>query len=270
MTRPDGSPPDADLASSGDAHHARPLSFFFGTRGQMCPYLTERVETKIVTDLSGRFAQSIHDELTVAGFRRSHNLVYKPACLGCNACVPVRIPVRRFAPTRTMRRTWRRNRDLTCDVVEAVATIEQFDLFDRYQKRRHRDGGMASMTYADYRAMVEETPVDTRLVEARQKNGELIAVSLTDWVGDGLSGIYKFFDPELRHRSLGTFLILWHVELALSEGLDHVYLGYWIADCAKMSYKVRFQPLEALSEHGWREMPRTGESIERIAFDPNR
>jgi len=254
MTRPDGSPLDADLASTGDAPHSRPLSFFFGTRGQMCPYLTDRIETKIVTDLSGRYAQAIHDELTVAGFRRSHNLVYKPACLGCNACVPVRIPVHRFLPARTMRRTWRRNDDLSCDIVEAVATLEQYDLFDRYQKNRHGDGGMATMTYADYRAMVEETPVDTRLVEVRSPSGELIAVSLTDWIADGLSGIYKFFDPELGDRSLGTFLILWHVQHTLEVGLNYVYLGYWIAECAKMSYKARFTPLEALTEHGWQDL----------------
>jgi arginine-tRNA-protein transferase len=254
MTRPDGSQPDADLASSGEPHRSRPLSFFFGTRGQACPYLPERMETKIVTDLAGPFAQAIHDELAVAGFRRSHNLVYKPACLGCNACVPVRIPAARFEPGRTMRRTWRANGDLSTRMADAVATLEQYDLFERYQKSRHADGGMASMTYADYRAMIEETPVDTRLIETRQPDGALIAVSLTDWVGDGLSGIYKFFDPELGHRSLGTYLILWHVEHAVAEGLAYVYLGYWIRDCAKMAYKVRFQPLEALTEQGWREL----------------
>jgi arginine-tRNA-protein transferase len=153
-----------------------------------------------------------------------------------------------------MRKTWRRNADLKTRVVEAAATLEQYDLFDRYQKQRHRDGGMATMTFADYRAMVEETPVDTRLVEARDAAGELVAVSLTDWVRDGLSGIYKFFEPDMGDRSLGTYLILWHVDWAAQNGLDHVYLGYWIADCGKMAYKARFTPLEMLTEHGWREM----------------
>ncbi len=255
MTRPDGSQPDANLTSTGNRLETRPLSFFFGTRGQPCPYLPARSETKIVTDLAGPFAQAIHDELTVAGFRRSHNLVYKPACLGCNACVPVRIPAARFTPGRTMRKTWRNNADLRAQLVDAAATLEQFDLFDRYQKSRHRDGGMASMTYADYRAMVEETPVDTRLIETRKTDGELVAVSLTDWVRDGLSGIYKFFDPSLAGRSLGTYLILWHVEHAVQEGLSYVYLGYWIADCEKMAYKDRFRPLEAWTETGWRELP---------------
>ena len=254
MTRPDGSQPDADLASSGEQWRARPLSFFFGTRGQTCPYLPQRVETKIVTDLTGPLAQSIHDELAVAGFRRSHNLVYKPACLGCNACVPVRIPVARFAPGRTMRRTWRNNSDLSTQLVDPIATLEQFDLFDRYQKSRHSEGGMATMTYADFRAMVEETPVDTRLIETRTSDDELVAVSLTDWISNGLSGIYKFFDSDLNHRSLGTYLILWHVDRAVAEGLAYVYLGYWIADCAKMTYKIRFQPLEALTEHGWQDL----------------
>ncbi|MBT5435131.1 MAG: arginyltransferase, partial [Rhodospirillaceae bacterium] len=231
--------------------------FFFGTREQPCPYLADRLESKVVTDLNGLHAQALHDELTLAGFRRSHNLVYRPTCTGCSACVPVRIPVERFAPSRSQRRIGRLNNDLVVSVVAPQASLEHYALFDRYQQARHQGGGMSAMSFSDFRAMVEETPVDTRLVEARDATGELVAVSLTDWLADGLSGIYKFFDPDLSPRSLGTFLILWHIAHARECGLPHVYLGYWIGDCSKMSYKTRFQPLEALSADGWRDMQDT-------------
>ena len=254
MTRPDRYAPSRATDLSGSEARSRPLSFFFGTRPQACPYLDGRLESKVVTDLSGAFAQAIHDELTAAGFRRSHNLVYKPACGGCDACVPVRIPVRRFEPSRSQRRTWRMNGDLEIDIVPPRATLEHYALFDRYQQARHRGGGMSTMSFSDFRAMIEETPVDTRLVEARGGEGDLVAASLTDWLADGLSGVYKFFAPELSQRSLGTYLVLWHIGRAREEGLDHVYLGYWIGACSKMSYKTRFRPLEALSAGGWHDL----------------
>jgi len=254
MTREDTTSVPLTDALSGSGRRARPLAFFFGTREQPCPYLPGLMESKVVTDLSGPHAQQLHDELTLAGFRRSHNLVYRPTCTACSACVPVRIPVERFSPSRSQRRIWRRSQDLTVTTVPAQATLEHYALFDRYQQTRHQGGGMSTMAFDDYRAMVEETPVETGLVEARTGDGELIAVSLTDWLADGLSGIYKYFAPEQSERSLGTFLILWHIEHARQLGLPHVYLGYWIGDCAKMSYKTRFQPLEELTDNGWQAM----------------
>lgn len=258
MTRHSERQDEPNSFLSDGAGNARPLSFFFGTRQQPCPYIEGRMESKVVTDLSGNHAQAIHDELSSAGFRRSHNLIYKPACLGCDACVPVRIPVARFAPSRSQRRIWRQNADLSVSVASARATLEHYALFDRYQHTRHAGGGMASMSFADFRAMVEESPVDTRLVEARNASGDLVAVSLTDWLRDGLSGVYKFFAPEMAPRSLGTFLVLWHVEHARAEGLARVYLGYWIGACNKMSYKTKFRPLEALTEAGWADMTAAG------------
>ncbi|MDA0218568.1 MAG: arginyltransferase [Proteobacteria bacterium] len=254
MTRDNQRQDEPDSLLSDGEGKARPLSFFFGTRHQPCPYLDGRMEAKVVTDLSGHHAQAIHDELSLAGFRRSHNLTYKPACLGCDACVPVRIPVARFEPSRSQRRIWRRNADLAVQVTPARATLEHYALFDRYQQARHAGGGMASMSFADFSAMVEESPVDTRLVEARDNDGELVAVSLTDWLRDGFSGVYKFFAPELAACSLGTFLVLWHIDHARRKGLDHVYLGYWIGACGKMNYKTRFAPLEALLQGRWRDL----------------
>lgn len=258
MTRHGDRDTEANGLLSDGSGHGRPLSFFFGTRPQPCPYIDGLLEAKVVTDLTGPQAQAIHDELAAAGFRRSHNLIYKPACLACDACVPVRIPVARFAASRSQRRILRQNADLSVEAVPARAALEHFALFDRYQHSRHAGGGMANMSFADFRAMVEETPVDTRLVEARDASGDLVAVSLTDWLADGVSGVYKFFAPELAARSLGTFMVLWHVERARREGLSHVYLGYWIAACSKMSYKTRFRPLEALTSAGWHDLEAGG------------
>ncbi len=230
-----------------------PLQFFFGTLPQSCPYLPDRVESKIVTDLTSANARALHDQLSHAGFRRSHTLAYKPACPACNACVPVRVPVARFRPSRSLRRVWRRNAGLTATEKPPRATAEQFALFTRYQRWRHSDGGMALMDFGDYRAMVEKTPIDTMLVEFREDDGRLMAAALTDRLGDGLSGVYKFFDPTEAARSMGTYIVLWHVERAGALGLPYVYLGYWIADCRKMAYKTRFRPIEALGPHGWRD-----------------
>lgn len=230
----------------------RPLVVFYGTAPQPCPYLPGRIESKIITELAGPESQALHDRLVVAGFRRSHGLAYRPACRGCDACVPVRIPVARFAPSRSQRKVMRRNMDLIADELPARATGEQYALFRRYQRSRHRDGGMALMGARDYRDMVEESNVDTHIVEFRTAAGRLVAVTLTDRVADGLSGIYKFFDPDEARRSPGVAVVLWHVARARALGLPHVYLGYWIADCAKMSYKANYQPLETLGPDGWR------------------
>ena len=136
-------------ASSDSERLARPLTFFFGTREQTCPYLPDRLESKVVTDLSGPHAKQLHDELTLAGFRRSHNLVYRPTCTGCSACVPVRIPVEQFEASRSQRRNLRINSDLHVEAVTAQATLEHYGLFDRYQQTRHQGGGMSTMSFDD-------------------------------------------------------------------------------------------------------------------------
>ncbi|MEX2649028.1 MAG: arginyltransferase [Alphaproteobacteria bacterium] len=239
---------------------APPLVVFYGTAPQPCPYLPGRVESKIITELAGPTAPGLHDRLVRAGFRRSHGLAYRPACKGCDACVPVRVPVAGFRPDRTQRRIARRNRDLVAHECPPRASREQYELFRRYQRSRHADGGMALMGTRDYRDMVEETSVATRIVEFRDPAGRLVAVSLTDVVADGLSGIYKFFDPARAALSPGVAIILWHIERARALGLPHVYLGYWISGCGKMSYKANYRPIEALGPDGWRPMePRAGE-----------
>ena len=230
--------------------------FFFTTAPLPCPYMSGRLERKIVTELNGADADALHESLSRAGFRRSHSIAYTPACPGCNACIPVRIVVGRFSPNRTMRRIARVNDGLVARKVPARATAEQFRLFARYQESRHAGGDMALMGFYDYRSMVEDSPVETFLVEFRQPDGTLTSVCLADRIGDGLSAVYSFFEPDLAQRSLGTHVVLWLVDEARDLGLPYLYLGYWIAESRKMSYKAQFQPLEAFGPDGWRPLPK--------------
>ncbi|MFC3226604.1 arginyltransferase [Marinibaculum pumilum] len=228
-----------------------PLRHFFATPPTPCPYIAGRLERKVVTLLTGSNPNALHEALSLAGFRRSQDLAYRPACDNCTACVPVRIPVRDLAMSRSQRRIVNRHRDIVARSCVPEATREHFLLFRRYIVGRHSDGGMADMDFSDYRAMVEETPVDTELTEFREPDGSLYAVCLVDRMSDGFSLVYSFFDPTSDRASPGNFVILWHVMEALRLGLPHVYLGYWIAESRKMAYKRRFAPLEALGAEGW-------------------
>lgn len=229
----------------------RPDRFFFGTRSLPCPYIEGQTERKVVTDLSGHNAEELYERLSRAGFRRSHNLAYRPACPTCNACIPVRIAAGEFEMTKSFRRVMGANADLTADDTDAIATVEQYRLFSAYQRARHEGGDMSGMAFNDYRAMVEDTPVTSRTVEFRDGDGALVAVMLMDRMEDSLSAVYSFFDGSMARRSLGTFMILWMVEHARTLGLPYVYLGYWIDGSDKMAYKARFQPLEILGDDGW-------------------
>ncbi len=243
---------DAPFAwASGGARQS-----LFVLRELPCPYLPGRQERKLVTELAGSRATDSYGRLSRAGFRRSHLFAYKPACRGCAACVPVRVAAPRYAPTKSLRRIARRNADLTVTPRPPLATGEQYALFARYLARRHPDGDMAGMTFADYRSMIEETAVSTRVAEFRDAKGALIAACLFDLLDDGTSAVYAFYAPDAHDRSLGTFAIHWLIAETARRGLDYVYLGYWIADAPKMAYKTRFQPLEALTSGGWR--PRSG------------
>jgi arginine-tRNA-protein transferase len=229
---------------------------FFLTPGGPCPYLPGRIERKVFARLTGSLAQPLSEALTHSGFRRSQTIAYRPACDGCSACVSVRVVVQGFEPSRSQRRIMRRNVDLVRDEVPAEATREQFALLRTYLDSRHAGGGMSDMGLFDYVAMVEETPVDTHIVEYRgpakgDQPGPLIACALTDMLRDGLSMVYSFFHPGEDMRSLGTHMILDHVKRASQLGLPYVYLGYWVEGSPKMDYKSRFRPFEALTKEGW-------------------
>ena len=225
--------------------------FFYTTAPLPCPYVAGRTERKVVTEITGPEAERLHDRLSRAGFRRSHNIAYAPVCPNCQACVPIRIPVASFEPDRGLRRITRYNQAVTTSDVPARATAEQFQLFQRYQQRRHGNGDMATMSFYDFRAMVEDTPIDTFITEFRMDD-RLIGACLTDRLGDGLSAVYSFFAPELDRQSLGTFSILWLIDRAREEGLPYVYLGYWVPESRKMAYKARFRPCEILVSGTWR------------------
>jgi arginine-tRNA-protein transferase len=232
------------------------LPQFFLTPGGPCPYLPGRIERKVFARLTGGLAQPLNEALTNSGFRRSQMIAYRPACDGCSACVSVRIVVDDFAPSRSQKRIRKRNSDLVRSEVPAEATREQFALLRTYLDSRHAGGGMSDMGLFDYVAMVEETPVTTHLVEYRLKLGDdeqgtLIATALTDVLRDGLSMVYSFYHPGEISRSLGSYMITDHIEAARARGLPYVYLGYWIAGSAKMDYKSKFRPLEALGSEGW-------------------
>jgi len=232
------------------------LPQFFLTPGGPCPYLPGRIERKVFARLSGTLAQPLNEALTNSGFRRSQMIAYRPACDGCSACVSVRIVVSEFAPNRGQKRIVKRNTDLVRAEVPAEATREQFALLRTYLDSRHAGGGMSDMGLFDYVAMVEETPVNTHLVEYRLKRsdddqGTLMACALTDVLRDGVSMVYSFFHPGEVARSLGSYMIMDHIEAARARGLPYVYLGYWIQGSAKMDYKSKYRPMEALGAEGW-------------------
>jgi arginyl-tRNA--protein-N-Asp/Glu arginylyltransferase len=230
---------------------ARRPNYFYTTAPLPCPYIAGRTERKVVTELAGVSAESLHDRLSRGGFRRSHNIAYAPVCPACSACVPIRIRARDFTPNRTQKRIARLNGDLRVAEMPPRATAEQFQLFQRYQQVRHGDGDMATMSFYDYRAMVEDTPIETSIVEFRDRQERLVGACLTDRLSDGLSAVYSFFSPDADDRSLGTQAIMWLVTRARELELPHVYLGYWVEESRKMAYKAKFEPSEVLRGGVW-------------------
>lgn len=225
--------------------------FFYATAALPCPYVPGRIERKIVTELAGTGAEALHDRLSRGGFRRSHNIAYAPVCQGCRSCIPIRVVVADFIPNRTQRRIAAMNAHLRAYEMPPRATSEQFLLFQRYQQARHGDGDMAAMSFYDYRAMVEDTPIDTSLVEYRDAADRLVGACLTDRLADGLSAVYSYFAPDLAKRSLGTHSILWLIDRACELGLSYVYLGYWVPESPKMAYKAKFHRAQVLSGNTW-------------------
>jgi arginine-tRNA-protein transferase len=229
---------------------------FFITAPAPCPYLPGQLERKVFTHLVGQDARSLNTQLSRGGFRRSQNIAYRPACEGCGACISVRVPVKQFDLSKSFQRVLDRNRDLEAKPVRAKATTEHYSVFRDYIDTRHGSGGMAEMSVLDFAAMVDETFVDSHLIEYRLNGeegepGELIGAVLVDMLDDGLSLIYSFYEPTLERRSLGTFIILDQIQRARRMGLDYVYLGYWVSGSPKMSYKARFLPQERLTADGW-------------------
>jgi len=238
--------------------HSRPIApQFYLTTPQPCPYLAHRLERKLFTGLHGRDAGQVNDALSKQGFRRSQRVLYRPACPQCSACLSARIRVANFEPSKSQRRVRRRCASLERRISSPWVTERQYKLFREYLDTRHPDGGMTEMDIFEFAAMIEDTPVRTGMIEYSQsgnnKTPVLLAASLTDVLDDGLSMVYTFFSPAHAHLSLGTYLILDHVEIAREANLPYVYLGYWISGSPKMDYKSKFSALEIYRRGEWRD-----------------
>ena len=249
------------LFYSQKMRHTLPIApQFYVTAPQACPYLDGRMERKLFTALQGDQAQRLNDALSKQGFRRSQNVLYRPSCAECSACLSARIRVADFKPSRTQRRILRNLAPLRRNATSPWATEDQFSLFRRYLDARHADGGMADMDVFEFAAMIEETPIKSRVIEYSRPPGPgergrpLVAVALTDVFDDGLSMVYSFYDPDLTDASLGTFAILDHIAIAREAGLPYVYLGYWVPGSRKMGYKAGFSAVEIFKSGVWQDI----------------
>ncbi|HJW80704.1 MAG TPA: arginyltransferase [Acidiferrobacterales bacterium] len=215
-----------------------------------CSYLDGRMSTILFVDPQRILNEGEYGAFVRQGFRRSGDLVYRPHCQGCRACVAVRMPVREFAPARGQRRVWNRNSDI--EVVQKPARFEQmhFDLYRRYQAGRHPDSGMNDADPQKYLGFLVSRQVETAFFELRAE-GRVLGVAVADLLPDGLSAVYTFYDPALPQRGLGVYAVLWEIAETARRGLDYLYLGYWIAESPKMSYKINYRPVEALRDGRW-------------------
>lgn len=218
-----------------------------------CPYLPGETASSLIIDPNLSIDRDALTFFTVNGFRRSGDVIYRPHCAQCNACVSVRIPVDQYRPNRSQRRTVRRNQDLYVEATPARYDDEHFELYLRYQRSRHPDSEMCDPDPEQYRRFLVNERHETWFYEMYDHD-RLAAVAVCDRLNDGLSAIYTFFEPEQSWRSPGTYAIVLQIERARQLGLPFVYLGYWIAECQKMSYKTRFRPIQGLVNGSWQQI----------------
>ncbi|HLP98709.1 MAG TPA: arginyltransferase [Sideroxyarcus sp.] len=224
-----------------------------------CSYLDGLEARSQVATPSLLITTPVYSELVRHGFRRSGTFTYRPRCDACQRCVPVRVEVAGFAPSRSQRRSWKRHDQLSVSLHPLNDKPEYFELYRRYQEARHRNGGMDDEDPEQYRNFLLQSHVDTMLVEFRD-GADLRMVSVIDVLQDGLSAVYTFYDPDVAHASFGTYNVLWQIELCRKLQLPFLYLGYWISGSRKMAYKANFQPLQGLRDGIWQALPQKDNS----------
>ena len=228
---------------------------FFSTQPHECSYIEGEQATSIFVDPDLDVSQALYTQLSSLGFRRSGQHLYRPHCSDCSQCIATRLLVNKFKPSRSQKRTIKRNNDLIYQQSSNPLSQEYYDLYEAYLSLRHKDGDMYPPTFEQYQTFLNSQWADTHFFEARDGDGKLVSVMVCDLVDSGFSAIYSFFDPAQPKRSLGVMNVLWQIQLAKHNKLTYLYLGYWISNCKKMSYKSNYQPLEVYIDSDWIPYP---------------
>ncbi len=226
---------------------------FFLTPPHDCNYLDGIEATSLFADPLHPKDKELYSVLISNGFRRSGEHLYQPYCSECSECIPIRIPVNKFQARRNQKRTWKNNQDLTIRIVETDYDEEHFQLYKKYLSNRHPDGGMDNPSTDDYKNFLWSSWSETRLFEFRL-NKKLVAVAVVDQLDNALSAVYSYYDPDFHQRSPGKHVVLYLIEYAKQMGFSWLYLGYWIAGCKKMKYKIEYRPTECFINEEWKEI----------------
>jgi arginyl-tRNA--protein-N-Asp/Glu arginylyltransferase len=223
---------------------------FFTTPEHDCSYLDAKIATTLFVDPDHNTSNDEYSELSALGFRRSGRHIYRPHCQDCNACIPLRIPVSGFKANRTQRKIYKKNQHLDVSICKPIFKQASFQLYDAYIRARHSDGDMYPPDEEQFTSFLVNGRPEANFYEFRDE-GKLVAIAVADRLKDGLSAIYTFFDPDFSHLSLGSYAILWLLNATLEQDLAYLYMGYWIKECQKMSYKTDYKPMELFIDNQW-------------------